>query len=170
MELVMEGQLVQVLDNDMVVYTLASETVLRLMLAHKAESERVFTEDEICTEILRVYRTPAGLGAEQGDGCIKNKIAAIKRHREMTGSGLLEAKNYVEKMVVSLPTEADLRTEVIAKLRSNDGNSSPYIKAIQRHRELTGSTLLVARNYVETLQDELAHTDWTPENLAHGGI
>ena len=127
MELVMEGQLVQVLDNDMVVYTLASETVLRLMLAHKAESERVFTEDEICTEILRVYRTPAGLGA-------------------------------------------DLRTEVIAKLRSNDGNSSPYIKAIQRHRELTGSTLLVARNYVETLQDELAHTDWTPENLAHGGI
>jgi hypothetical protein len=49
--------------------------------------------------------TPAALSMEivkTLDGLIGNKIKAIKRYRELTGCGLAESKDEVEKIMVSL--------------------------------------------------------------------
>jgi ribosomal protein L7/L12 len=90
-----------------------------------------------------------------------NKIEAIKRVRELTGLGLKEAKDYVEAMPRSAPSDlpiaapapvsnahpaaADL-AEVSALLAG--GNK---IEAIKRMRELTGLGLKEAKDYVEAM-------------------
>src|ERR1019366_1510586 len=78
-------------DNGNCVYTLLGSTVYQMMLAHKADSERVFTADQVKAEITKMLSGPSG-GGRRGD------VAAIKRHRVMTGSGLLEAKLYCEAL------------------------------------------------------------------------
>jgi len=49
--------------------------------------------------------TPTALSMEIAktlDGLINNKIKAIKRYRELTGCGLAESKDEVEKIMASL--------------------------------------------------------------------
>jgi ribosomal protein L7/L12 len=87
-----------------------------------------------------------------------NKIAAIKRVRELTGLGLKEAKDYVESLPDGQPAPIVARTgsapltdlqgdpEVRALLAA--GNK---IAAIKRVRELTGLGLKEAKDYVESL-------------------
>jgi ribosomal protein L7/L12 len=88
-----------------------------------------------------------------------DKIAAIKRVRELSGLGLKEAKDYVEGLPLGMPGDLPTPTpqtsgsasgaapdlaEVSALLAS--GNK---IAAIKRLRELTGLGLKEAKDYVE---------------------
>ena len=85
-----------------------------------------------------------------------NKIAAIKRVRELTGMGLKEAKEYVERweqggaapelsignLVAPAHDLAEVRALALA------GNK---IAAIKLYRELTGAGLKEAKDYVDSL-------------------
>jgi ribosomal protein L7/L12 len=90
-----------------------------------------------------------------------NKIEAIKRVRQLTGLGLKEAKDYVERMplgALSDPQASALSptrngnlaapdlAEVSALLASDN-----KIAAIKRLRELTGLGLKEAKDYVEAI-------------------
>lgn len=58
-----------------------------------------------CDAVDKVSLTPAALNMEIAktlDGLMTNKIKAIKRYRELTGCGLHEAKDKVEKVMASL--------------------------------------------------------------------
>ena len=83
-----------------------------------------------------------------------NKIAAIKRVRELTGMGLKEAKDYVEAMPISgAPPNAHVAPPVSADLSdvyllAQQGNK---IAAIKRYREMTGVGLKEAKDYVDRL-------------------
>lgn len=83
------------------------------------------------------------------------KIEAIKRYREETGAGLVEAKTVVEALEETLATgelpEAaltpqDLEEKLIEHLRG--GN---FIGAIKQHREATGSGLAESKAAMESL-------------------
>jgi ribosomal protein L7/L12 len=86
-----------------------------------------------------------------------NKIAAIKRVRELTGMGLKEAKDYVESWQPSgatpdlsagwLPPVAGSIEQV--HLLARQGLK---IQAIKAYRELTGAGLKDAKDYVEALE------------------
>ena len=88
-----------------------------------------------------------------------NKIAAIKRVRELTSMGLKEAKDYVEALPPGgampplpaarqdMPIDATTDAELRALLAQ--GNK---IAAIKRVRELTGVGLKEAKDYVEALE------------------
>lgn len=86
-----------------------------------------------------------------------NKIAAIKRVRELTGVGLREAKDYVDTRIMShsLP-EQHVRVTSRENLSSDSelqtllarGNK---LAAIKRVRELTGMGLREAKEYVDSL-------------------
>jgi ribosomal protein L7/L12 len=97
-----------------------------------------------------------------------NKIAAIKRVRELTGLGLKEAKDYVEALPLAAPADlptlalkpavnADAATPDLAEVSAllAGGNK---IAAIKRLRELTGLGLKDAKDYVEAMP----LTDATP--------
>jgi ribosomal protein L7/L12 len=112
---------------------------------------------------LPTYTPPAQLDAAS-DAEVRallaggNKIAAIKRVRELTGMGLKAAKDYVEALPsgpigpaavdatrdLSIDPGAD--PEVLVLLAG--GNK---IAAIRRVRELTGMGLKEAKDYVESL-------------------
>lgn len=89
-------------DNGNCVYTLPGSTVIQMMLAHKADSERVFTDDQVKVEITKLLGGPPA----RRPGDVGALIYAIKRHRVMTGSGLLEAKLYCEALQRNLALEA----------------------------------------------------------------
>lgn len=107
------------------------------------------------------YHSAAGIpDAERGairalvDG--GNKIAAIKRVRELTGMGLKEAKDYVESweragaapqltVAERLASSHDLAEVRALALAGNK------IQAIKLYRELTGVGLKEAKDYVDSL-------------------
>jgi len=85
-----------------------------------------------------------------------NKIAAIKRVRELTGLGLKEAKDYVESwqqtgaapvlaVGADLPPSANLGEVYRLALQGQK------IQAIKLYRELTGAGLKEAKDYVDAL-------------------
>ena len=83
-----------------------------------------------------------------------NKIAAIKRHRELTGSDLVTAKSTVEALVdgktpVERKSSPELRQEVVALLES-----SQQIDAIRVYREATGVGLKEARDRIRAIAME----------------
>jgi ribosomal protein L7/L12 len=89
------------------------------------------------------------------------KIEAIKRVRELTGLGLKEAKDYVERLpqIVTLAAapatearadEREVEREARALLASGD-----TIGAVKRVRELTGWGLKESREYVQSLSPTL---------------
>jgi len=88
-----------------------------------------------------------------------NKIQAIKRVRELTGLGLKEAKDYVDRLpagsplayaapqpAVSVP-DAALEQEVRQLLMR-----SQKIQAVKRVRELTGLGLKESKDYVDDVE------------------
>ena len=87
-----------------------------------------------------------------------NKIAAIKRVRELTGLGLKEAKDYVDSLPAggalppllasSPPRPADRGSLAEVHALAAQGLK---IEAIKRYRELTGLGLKEAKNYVDHL-------------------
>ena len=87
-----------------------------------------------------------------------NKIAAIKRVRELTGMGLKDAKDYVE----ALPPGAIQTVSDTPRTMSGDAAADPEVRAllaggnkiaaIKRVRELTGMGLKEAKDYVEALE------------------
>jgi ribosomal protein L7/L12 len=90
-----------------------------------------------------------------------NKIEAIKRFRELTGSGLKEAKDAVEALMEGKPvtlsenltmqsTPHDVSTDRIENIIAiaHAGNK---IEAIKRYRELTGMGLKESKDAVEAL-------------------
>lgn len=84
-----------------------------------------------------------------------NKIEAIKVFREMTGSGLAEAKQAVERLEASgsldvgssLPGKDDRMNEIRDLLRRRK-----KIDAIKVYRESTGSGLKEAKEAVEEME------------------
>jgi ribosomal protein L7/L12 len=87
-----------------------------------------------------------------------NKIAAIKRLRELTGLGLKEAKDYVEGLPLSgaipaLPPSANVALTASADLSEVHllAQQGQKIAAIKRYRELTGVGLKEAKDYVDRL-------------------
>jgi ribosomal protein L7/L12 len=87
-----------------------------------------------------------------------NKIAAIKRLRELTGLGLKEAKDYVEGLPLSgaipaLPPSANVALAASADLSEVHllAQQGQKIAAIKRYRELTGVGLKEAKDYVDRL-------------------
>jgi ribosomal protein L7/L12 len=100
----------------------------------------------------------AAIGALMAGG---NKIAAIKRVRELTGLGLKEAKDYVEGLpLAALPdlpapvaqqhSSVDVPEYALAEVAAllAQGNK---IAAIKHLRELTGLGLKEAKDYVEAM-------------------
>jgi ribosomal protein L7/L12 len=86
-----------------------------------------------------------------------NKIAAIKRVRELTGMNLKEAKEYVESwqptnaapdltLSIDSPPAADLQEVHRLTLHGQK------IQAIKLYRELTGVGLKEAKDYVDALE------------------
>lgn len=81
------------------------------------------------------------------------KIEAIKLYREATGTGLAEAKSFVEALEESLetgelpnsttPAPDELEHAIVDDLRGGR-----YIGAIKRHRDATGSGLRESRDAV----------------------
>ena len=88
-----------------------------------------------------------------------NKIAAIKRARELAGMGLKDAKDYVDALppggaMPPLPAASqDIPVDVAADPEVRQllagGNK---IAAIKRVRELTGVGLKEAKDYVDALE------------------
>jgi ribosomal protein L7/L12 len=88
-----------------------------------------------------------------------NKIAAIKRVRELTDMGLKEAKDYVESLPSGQPAPIAVRT---SSTSIADAQNDPEVRAqlaaghkilaIKRVRELTGLGLKEAKDLVEALQ------------------
>jgi len=79
------------------------------------------------------------------------KIAAVKRYREETGAGLVEAKNAVEALERDLPPTGELvdssaEAEIVALLQQGQKT-----QAIKRYRDRTGAGLKEAREAVEAL-------------------
>ena len=80
------------------------------------------------------------------------KIEAIKRHREMTGAGLAEAKDAVEALMrgAALPSresaDSSFEAEIISLLQGGK-----EIAAIKLYREKTGVGLKEAKDFVEAL-------------------
>lgn len=81
----------------------------------------------------------------------QGKIAAVKRLREATGSGLAEAKQAVEMIEVggttSVPAPATGTEAAVLDIVRSQGK----IAAIKRYRELTGCGLREAKSAVEGL-------------------
>ena len=105
--------------------------------------------------------------------CVRGgqKIEAIRRLREATGSGLVEAKDAIEALeagrqmarVDGPPPPASIAdNEILELLRS--GNK---IAAIKLYRERTGDGLKDAKEAVEALGR--AHGIRTPQNVGCGG-
>ncbi len=87
-----------------------------------------------------------------------NKIAAIKRLRELTSLGLKEAKDYVEAMPAGGPLQALPTARVAPPAGAGDlaevhalAQQGQKIQAIKRYRELTGVGLKEAKDYVDRL-------------------
>ena len=87
-----------------------------------------------------------------------NKIAAIKRLRELTGLGLKEAKDYVEAMpgagpLPSLPSGGSAPPAGVGDLADVHAlaQQGRKIEAIKRYRQLTGLGLKEAKDYVDRL-------------------
>ena len=104
-----------------------------------------------------------------------NKIAAIKRVRELTGMGLKEAKDYVESweqggaapeiiigtMAAPARDLAEVRALAIA------GNK---IAAIKLYRELTGVGLKEAKDYVDALESDSSPLAASPVAASSGDL
>jgi ribosomal protein L7/L12 len=87
-----------------------------------------------------------------------NKIAAIKRYRELTGVGLKEAKDYIEAMpaagpLPALPSGGSARVAGQGSLDEVHAlaQQGQKIEAIKRYRQLTGVGLKEAKDYVDRL-------------------
>ena len=84
------------------------------------------------------------------------KIEAVKRVRELSGAGLKEAKDYVDNLaqvVMQLSFEDVLRDhegELRDMLRSKG-----KIQAIKRVRQLTGTGLKEAKDFVENIEKDM---------------
>jgi ribosomal protein L7/L12 len=86
-----------------------------------------------------------------------NKIAAIKRVRELTGLGLKEAKDYVESW-----QQTGATPDLIPTMNASPGATmeevhrlmlqGQKIQAIKVYRELTGVSLKEAKDYVDALE------------------
>ena len=80
------------------------------------------------------------------------KIAAIKRYREETGAGLVEAKQAVEALErdeplpTGEPADSSPEAEIVALLQQGR-----KIKAIKLYREQTGLGLKEAKDAVEAM-------------------
>jgi ribosomal protein L7/L12 len=88
-----------------------------------------------------------------------NKIAAIKRVRELTGMGLKEAKDYVESWSPTLPGLVAAAVQPAPSASPQDDPevrallaSGNKIAAIKRVRELTGMGLKDAKDLVDRLE------------------
>jgi ribosomal protein L7/L12 len=87
-----------------------------------------------------------------------NKIAAIKRLRELTGLGLKEAKDYVEALpdagpLPALPSAGSMQPAGAGDLAEVHSLAlqGHKIEAIKRYRQLTGVGLKEAKDYVDRL-------------------
>jgi len=93
-------------------------------------------------ELCRLARDPA------------QKIAAIKLYRELTGAGLMHAKQAVEEFAAS-PVPVLLRPDLefpwseSEELRALAGDPAKKIQAIVKYRQLTGVSLPEAKQAVE---------------------
>lgn len=93
-----------------------------------------------------------------------NKIQAIKRVRELTGLGLKEAKDYVDRLPAGAPFEYAASEPVTAEPATFAPDPAfeqeirqlltqrQKIEAIKRVRELTGLGLKEAKDYVDALE------------------
>lgn len=83
-------------------------------------------------------------------------LAAIKRHRELTGLGLKESKDAVERLRDELPATSVVKSEQtleqLAAVRQL-ARGGELISAIKLYREQTGCDLNTARDEVEKLRD-----------------
>ena len=104
-----------------------------------------------------------------------NKIAAIKRVRELTGLGLKEAKDYVEgwqqtgaapdlTLSIDAPPAADLQEIHRLTLQGQK------IQAIKLYRELTGVGLKEAKDYVDALESGSQPAAANPAPTASGDL
>lgn len=99
------------------------------------------------------------------------KIEAIKLYRTATGTGLAEAKDFVEALEQTLKTgelppaqvelAADLEQRLVEHLRG--GN---VIAAIKHHREATGSSLYDSKQVMEVLARQKGITVSSPLPIA----
>lgn len=82
-------------------------------------------------------------------------IAAIKRYRDLTGTGLAEAKRHVEALRRDEPLEQEAQGLPLSEALDEDirtiATFGSKIEAIKRVRELSGVGLKEAKEYVESL-------------------
>lgn len=99
--------------------------------------------DDVLKEILELAKT-------------EGKLAAVKRYREITGSGLAEAKLAVEQFQqahFSNPGSAQDSTELSSEIVTLLGQGE-YLPAIKLYRERTGFGLKHSKAAVERIARE----------------
>jgi ribosomal protein L7/L12 len=146
MQFVTDGLVAHVVDNGETIYTVPVSTVINLLLAHKADSERQYTAEQVKAGISRLL---AG-GRDQ-------YLAAIKQYRIMTKKNLKEAKDYCDNLRNTMDG-VDVRNAVETILVNGDATTETLIRAVNCHREMTGSDISIAKLYCERVLAELPAT------------
>jgi ribosomal protein L7/L12 len=133
----------------------------------EAIMEGMSAEEEVESEELISFEWEGLAGEEKQEIMVLlgrgEKIAAIKRYREMTGLGLKEAKEWIDRLEDSATpppvpegpppiSEGEWTNEVIELLRRNE-----KIHAIKLFRERTGLGLKEAKEKVDKLELALRH-------------
>ncbi|KAA3646230.1 MAG: hypothetical protein DWQ07_08385 [Chloroflexi bacterium] len=91
------------------------------------------------------------------------KIEAIKRVRELSGAGLKEAKDYIDYMAKQ-PAFGDQESTLLSfeeVMRDHEGElrdmlrNKGKIQAIKRVRQLTGTGLKEAKDFIENIEKDI---------------
>src|SRR5262249_53183679 len=104
-----------------------------------------------------------------------NKIAAIKRVRELTGLGLKEAKDYVESWqqtgaAPNLPVGSGAPPSASLEEVHRLALEGQKIQAIKVYRELAGVGLKEAKDYVDALESGGQPAATNPTPAASGSL
>lgn len=95
---------------------------------------------------------------------------AIKRYRKLTGSSLSEAKETVQAMQKSMVSGTPyLSRSSMGRIYDMAVVQDRKIEAIKLYRDLTGSSLLVAKNAVEEMYDLPRSPAYSPQTQEHTG-
>ena len=105
-------------------------------------------------------QSPESINAEIKREALKgNKIKAIRLYREMTGIGLKEAKDYIDKLSNGFDyndsAHAKMDPSIINAEIEREISMGNKIKAIKLYREMTGAGLKEAKDYIDDLSNRL---------------
>lgn len=145
---------------------LAAGNLIDAIKRYRVLTNAGLVEAKAAVEALMGSREPVEPATAANDAELNDAVAsgrlidAIRRYRNLTGTGLVEAKAAVEALMQGRdPAREAERTNAVKAAALNDAEvndalaAGNLIGAIKRYRELTGVGLAEAKQAVETLRD-----------------